>query len=542
MNYLLWLWRNSNDVRLNMFWRILAGFGQVVFGLWMVWLSRRFIDVTIRTGGKDDIFWACVELVLCLLSAVALRQAAAYHTVSAQIKLSNKLRQKYFNLLLRRRLYQDKWHSGDFTARLERDLSVVCDLLVRMVPQSVVTAAQLLGAFLLMWSMESRLAWALLLFTPIVVGCGKLFARNLRRMTLDIREYDTRIQMLVQEGMEHNAVLRSIDTQGTFGHRLGYLQEHLRKKVNRRAQFSLVSQTLLSITFGLGYLAAFVWGGLQLRSGVITFGIMTSFLQLVSQIQHPVVNLMGLFTGSIHASASIDRLNELDRLEVETESSLTEKLSLSSLYGVECRGISFRYKQEDHAVLHNFSHFFKPGSKTAIIGRTGTGKTTLFRLLLSLIEPQAGELYLYNDEVRVPISTATRTHFVFVPQGNTLLSGTIRENLLLANPQASDEELSRVLHIAMADFVFSLPEGLDTRCGERGGGLSEGQAQRIAIARGLLRPGSVLLFDEISSSLDEETEHQLLQRLSEACPDKTILFITHRPAVAMLCDESLSIC
>lgn len=542
MNYLLWLWRNSNGVRLNMFFRILAGFGQVAFGLWMVWLSRRFIDVTIRTGSQNDIIWACIELVLCLLCAVALRQTAAYHTVSAQIKLSNKLRQKYFNLLLRRRLYQDKWHSGDFTARLERDLTVVCELLVRMIPQSVVTAAQLLGAFLLMWSMESLLAWGLLLFTPIVVGCGKLFARNLRRMTLDIREYDTRIQMLVQEGMEHNAVLRSIDTQGTFGHRLGDLQEHLRKKVSRRAQFSLVSQTLLSITFGLGYLAAFVWGGLQLRSGVITFGIMTSFLQLVSQIQHPVVNLMGLFTGAIHASASIDRLNELDCLEVEVYSSLSDKLSHSSLYGVECRKISFRYKQEEHAVLHNFSHSFKPGSKTAIIGRTGTGKTTLFRLLLSLIEPQEGGLFLYNEEVRIPISTATRTHFVFVPQGNTLLSGTIRENLLLANPQASDEELSRVLHIAMADFVFSLPEGLDTRCGERGGGLSEGQAQRIAIARGLLRPGSILLLDEISSSLDEETEAQLLHRLSEACPNKTILFITHRPAVAMLCDESLSIC
>lgn len=526
-----------------MFLRILAGFGQVALGLWMVWLCRNFIDVTIRIGSMEDVFWASVELILCLLGVAGLRQGGAYYTVAAQIKLSNRLRHKYFNLLLRRRLYKDEWHSGDFTARLERDLTVVCELLVRMMPQSIVTAVQLLGAFLLLWSMESLLAWGLLLFTPIIVGCGKLFARNLRRMTLDIREYDTRIQMLVQEGMEHNAVLRSIDTYGTYGNRLENLQEHLREKVSKRAQFSMVSQTLLSITFGLGYLAAFVWGGLQLRSGVITFGIMTSFLQLVSQIQHPVVNLMGLFTGGIHASASIDRLNELERLEIESELQASENtLQSSSTYGVECRGVSFCYAPEKQAVLHDFSHSFKPGSKTAIIGRTGTGKTTLFRLLLSLVEPQKGDLVLYNDENRLPISIATRIHFVFVPQGNTLLSGTIRENLLLANPKASDADLARVLHVAMADFVFTLPNGLDTHCGERGGGLSEGQAQRIAIARGLLRPGSVLLLDEISSSLDEDTEQELLRRLSEACPDKTILFITHRPAVALLCDESLSIC
>lgn len=538
-NYLLWIWRNSKGVRLNILWRIVAGFGQVALGLSMVWLCRHFIDVTIRTGTTEDIVWACVELVLCLAGGVVLRQGASYYMASAQADLSNAMRRRYFNLLLRRQLCSDEWHSGDFTSRLERDIAVACELIVRSVPQVFVTFVQLLGAFLLMWTMEPLLAWILLLFAPVVVGGSKLFARNLRRMTHDIREYDTRIQMLVQEGMEHNAVLRSIDSQGTFGNRLDHLQENLRAKVDRRARFTMVSHTLIGVTFGLGYLAAFVWGGIQLRSGVITFGIMTSFLQLVNQIQHPAVNLMSLVSGAIHASASMDRLDELDHLKTESKSTASAQPQSLPLLGVQCREVTFRYAPEKREVLQGFTHCFKPGSKTAIVGQTGSGKTTLFRLLLALVEPQEGQLILYNEKESIPVSPSTRHHFVFVPQGNTLLSGTIRENLLLAKPSATDEELERVLHIAVADFVFSLPEGIDTRLGERGGGLSEGQAQRIAIARGLLRPGTVLLLDEISSALDEETERLLLQRLSEACPDMTILFITHRPAVATLCDEQL---
>lgn len=188
--------------------------------------------------------------------------------------------------------------------------------------------------------------------------------------------------------------------------------------------------------------------------------------------------------------------------------------------------VSFRYADGDSYVLRDFSHHFKAGSKTAIIGETGIGKTTLFRLLLGLIEPTNGQIELGGE-------------LCFVPQGNTLMSGTIRYNLQLAKPDATDTELETVLHIACADFVFSLPEGIDTELGERGSGLSEGQAQRIAIARGLLHGGDILLLDEISSSLDDRTEQELYSRLLAANPEKTILFITHRLAVSELCDEIL---
>ena len=211
----------------------------------------------------------------------------------------------------------------------------------------------------------------------------------------------------------------------------------------------------------------------------------------------------------------------------------------SETAGIRVENLHFKYATGDRAVFDGFTHDFAPGSKTALMGPTGIGKTTLFRLMLALIKPDAGTLTLYCGDRSQGVSPDTRTDFVFVPQGNTLMSGTVRFNLQLARPEATDEELLAALHTATADFVFNLPAGLDTELGERGIGLSEGQAQRIAIARGLLRPGSILLLDEISASLDEATERELFSRLFAAYPGRTMIFITHRPAVAALCDYTI---
>ena len=278
---------------------------------------------------------------------------------------------------------------------------------------------------------------------------------------------------------------------------------------------------------------------MQLRRGEITFGVMTSFLQLVSQIQQPILQMVNMLPQMFHAFASIDRLRELETVETETGEGRSPMMK--GTLGVSVQDVSFSYALGDRQILSHFSYNFHPGSKTALMGHTGAGKTTLFRLMLALVKPQEGTLTVYNGRDRAYISEYTRSNFVFVPQGNTLMSGTIRYNLLLAKPDASDEELRQALHTAMADFVLDLPEGLDTECGERGGGLSEGQAQRIAIARGLLRPGSVLLLDEISASLDEQTEHELYRRLFVAYPNKTMIFITHRTVVCELCDQVIKL-
>ena len=526
MRYLSWLWRNSRGIRWNTAVRVVTGIGQVAFGLLMVWLSRRFIDDTIRRGSADDVLTMVGWLVLTVVGGVVLRQVGYWLTTSASVRQTNALRLRIFSCLFRRKLYDgEELHSGDVTSRLAKDIEQVAEVCNETLPQMVITMIQLCGAFLLMRWFDARLAWALLLLTPMAIVSGKLIAKRLKQMTLDIRQDESRIQMQVQEGMEHNAVLRSLGSEQWVTSRLDSMQRRLRGNVMRRMRFTVITRLIIGCVFGLGYLMAFVWGGIGLRNGTITFGVMTSFLQLVGMIQHPILQLLNMVPGVIHATASIDRREELAQADGPAVSPGSEtNVQTHCAPGIRFRDVSFRYAKGDREILSHFTHEFAAGSKTAIMGETGIGKTTLFRIVLGFIKPTSGE-------------TEVGGELCFVPQGNTLMSGTIRYNLLLAKPDATEEELREALHTACADFVLDLPNGLDTELGERGSGLSEGQAQRIAIARGLLHGGDILLLDEISSSLDEDTERELYQRLFTKHPDKTILFITHHSSIGMLCKD-----
>lgn len=538
MKYWSWIWRNTQGIRWNTAVRIVAGTAQVALGLMMVWLSRRFIDETIRTGTTRDVTVMVIWLVLTVVGGVLLRQVYFLLTTRAGIHQTNTIRLRMFSSLFRRQLYDDKEiHSGDISSRLTKDIEVVSETTTDTLPQMCITCIQLVGAFMLLHYFDRWLAWALLIMTPLAILMAKFIGRKLRQMTLDIRQDESRIQMQVQEGMENNAVLRAMGSQEWMTGRLDTAQQKLKGNIMRRTHFTIMIRIILGSAFGLGYLLAFVWGGLQLRNGAITFGIMTSFLQLVGQIQHPVMQLLNLVPQVIHSTASIDRLAELESNAVADTGTLHP-----TLRGIKFENVNFRYSGGDRQILTGFSHDFRPGTKTALMGETGIGKTTLFRLMLGFISPDIGCITLYGtDGSTMHAGAETRPDFVFVPQGNTLMSGTIRFNLQVANPEASDQQLKEVLHTACADFVLELPDGLDTQLGERGSGLSEGQAQRIAIARGLLRPGSILLLDEISSSLDPETETELYRRLFQTYPGKTMIFITHRTAVTTLCDSTLTL-
>ena len=536
MKYVTWLWLNMRGIRWNTAMRVIIGIGQVGLGLMMVWLSRVFIDKTIRSGSAEDVMQMVLWLVITVVGGVVLRQVYYYMTTTANVRQTNMLRLRIFSRLFHRQLFGDKtMHSGDITSRLAKDIDTVSSVTTDSIPQMSVTMIQLCGAFLMMRWFDACLAWALLILTPVAIIFGKLIARKLRKMTLDIRQDESKIQMQVQETMEHNAVLRSLGSEQWVTERLDTMQQRLQGNVMRRTRFTVITRLIMGCVFGLGYLMAFVWGGIGLRNGTITFGVMTSFLQLVGMIQHPILQMLNMVPGIIHATASIDRLEELDQTEQEftTEGRTPEK----EVPGIRFNNTSFHYADGDRLVVDHFSHDFKAGSKTAIMGETGIGKTTLFRLLLGFIKPTEGSITLYTNDREHMIDIQTRPNFVFVPQGNTLMSGSIRYNLQLAKPDATDDELLAVLHTACADFINDLPQGLSTELGERGKGLSEGQAQRIAIARGLLCPGNILLLDEISSSLDGPTEQELYKRLFTNCKEKTMLFITHRKTVSELCDE-----
>jgi ABC-type multidrug transport system fused ATPase/permease subunit len=361
----------------------------------------------------------------------------------------------------------------------------------------------------------------------------------MRGMTKDVRESDSRIHAVMQESLQNKLVIKTLEQDGEVLEKLDGLQDTLETQVIRRTRFSIGTRAVVSAGFATGYLTAFLWGVFRIASGKITFGVMTAFLQLVGRVQRPITDIARMIPGMVGAITSGERLMELEELPMEeTPNPILSK----GTAGARLENVTFRYPDGDRNILEHFSADFPPHSTTAILGETGAGKTTLIRLLLALVKPSEGSVEIYDQAGSIgPASPDTRCNFVYVPQGNTLFSGTIRDNLLLGDSTVTDEEMWRVLDMACADFVRRLPQGLDTPCGEGGGGFSEGQAQRITIARSLLRPGSILLLDESTSALDVETEQELLRRISEGERGKTLIFITHRPSVTDYCDRIIKI-
>jgi ABC-type multidrug transport system fused ATPase/permease subunit len=326
--------------------------------------------------------------------------------------------------------------------------------------------------------------------------------------------------------------------------RLDDLQKDVMDNTIRRLNYNAGARSFLRIGFMAGYAAAFLWGVFGIKSGAVTFGMMTAFLQLVGQVQRPIADISRHIPAFIHSLTSVERILELTDLPLEAAG---EDIVFTDAPGIRLEDVSFAYTDvpegvASQLVLEHFSYDFKPSSVTAVMGVTGAGKSTLTRLILALLHPSRGSIVLYSGDRSVPVSPATRCNFRYVPQGNSLMSGTVRDNLLLANPSASEEEMKEALHLAVADFVFDLRDGLETVCSEKGSGLSEGQAQRIAIARALLHPGGVLILDEATSALDRDTEDELLRRLSQKISGgKTILWITHRESVTSIADAVLRI-
>ena len=537
--YIRWYWQQTYGIRARLLTRIATGLIQVGLGLLLVWLSRRFIDVSIW---KDDMARDIAVLFAVVALLVVMRQTVFYLTNITDTLLQNAMRQRLFRLVMGRKMYAGTaaLHSGDVCQRLEQDVLAVSTIVTTVLPGMVVTLVQLVCAFLLMHFFDSWLAWSLLLSTPIVIVCAKYLSHKLKQMSLEIRKEESDIQKTIQESVEQSLAIKVLQGESVMRGRLQEKQSRLEKLVRRRVRFTLISRLLLGLSFSFGYFGAFVYGGIQLRNGVVTIGVMTAFLQLVSQIQTPILTLLGMIPQLIHSTASVDRMAEVEHLE--QEESLSSALSQTNgNIGIRLEGITYSYPDSQKTILDSFTHDFKPGTSTALLGETGRGKTTLLRIISGLAIPQEGTVSLYEANNREITGAEMRRHIVHVTQGNTLMSGTIRANLLLAKPEATEEELNKALHTAVADFVFHLPQGIDTVIGEHAARLSEGQAQRIAIARGLMKEGKVMLLDEISSALDTETERELLSRLSREYPGRTIVCVTHRPEAAKACGEILTL-
>ena len=528
----IWLWNASGGFRLAIAGCALTGTLHVGVSLYFVYVCKHLIDIA--TGVSEDHLTTYIaSLVLCLVLQLLLSIIRSRLAARTEIRLRNELhRRLYVHLMGSCWSGRDTLHTGDVLNRLEEDVVTLTDALCRTIPAVFITLMQLCGALWFLAQLDIRLTGILVFIMPIALLLSKSYVRKMRRMSRDIRDTDSLIQSHLQENLQHRILIRTLEYTAQSVIRLVTLQGTLQNKIMHRTDLSVFSRSMVQIGFMTGYAVAFLWGVFGLQNGTVTFGMMAAFLQLVAQIQRPMVNLSRQIPAFIRVFTSTERLAELADLPQEQQGS---PVRLSGTLGIRIRNLAYAYPGSKRKVLDGFTYDFMPGSLTAIVGETGVGKSTLIKLILALFQPDEGEIRFYNKEQEVTASPLTRCNLSYVPQGNTLVSGTIRDNLLMGNPNATEEELRSVLRTAAADFVFSLPEGMNTLCGERGSGLSEGQAQRIAIARGLLRPGGILLLDEPTSSLDNETEQLLLQRLSERLEEKTLILISHRETITRLC-------
>lgn len=564
---LKWLLQTSKSYRLQALINVLVGLLGVALDFGFILSTKLAIDIA--TGRSDSsLNLATAFLIGIMLSQIALGFAKRWIAALLGVKAQNRMQQRLF-----RRLMESEWrglerrHSGDILNRLERDVRDVTTTLTETIPSVFCISVRFLAAFFYLFSMDQRLALIVAVIAPIFALLSRIYVKKMRSITSEVRETDSKVQSILTESIQHRMVLKTLERTGTMSDKLADTQAVLRQQVRHRTLFSSTSATLLHMGFGASYLITFIWGANRLYEGTITYGMMVAFTQLVGQIQMPFRDMTRFIPALIGALTASERLIELEDAPLEEQG---EPILFPEGAGIRITDVSYAYDSQKRTILDHLTYDFTPGSTTAIMGETGVGKTTLIRLILALLKPQSGKVELYGKgpqsgkveqygkgpqtdlgwqnttsasatEVCVPASPLTRCNLVYVPQGNTLFSGSIRDNLLLGNPKASEEQMKEALHLSCADFVLSLPDGLDSMCGEMGVGLSEGQAQRISIARALLREGNILLLDEATSALDIETEQQLLQNLHHKKSGQTVIFITHRTAVIEHCDQVLKL-
>ena len=534
---LRWLWQAARGNRLQATLNASIDLVQVGVSLAQVWAVQNAIDVA-AGNIHGNIYWAVAIMGVLILGNFGLNISSIWVRNILGIRAQNHMQQHLIDRILRSEWHgKESHHSGDVLNRLEIDVSTVMTFLTETIPSTLSTMAMFLGAFIYLFLMDHILAIITVAIIPVFILLSKIYIRSMRQLTRKVRSSDSQVQSVMQETIQHRMLIKTLESDETMVERLEDTQSELRHNVVKRTVFSVFSNLILNFGFALGYLVAFLWAALRMANHTLTFGKMTAFLQLVARIQNPARSLTKLIPAFVSVFTAAERLMELEDNPLEEQGA---SIWMNAPCGVKIENATYAYDKSEGDVIENLTFDFKPGSSTAVIGETGAGKTTLVRLILALIKPQKGNVTIYNNKSYHELSALTRCNFVYVPQGNTLMSGTIRDNLRLGSLDATENEMRDALTKSCAEFVFDLPNGLDTRCGEVGSGLSEGQAQRIAIARALLRNRQIMLFDEATAALDPDTERQLLQNII-ADNSKTIIFITHRMAVVDYCDQKLQI-
>ncbi len=529
-----------------------------VIGIYNVTVSKSLIDSAISGDSDATIRWLIIMLSITLISMLS-SPVTSFMSTHSSTKLTQNIQRKiYQHIQCSDWLEQSKFHSVSLLTRVTSDVSNISSAILGTIPSLVSLTVTLVGSFYTLISWAPSIAFAAVFIGPFLILVGKYFSRKLKDLYKEAQEEDVKYRSFMQESIQNIMIVKTFCMEKINMHRLVEIQNNKYKIAMRNTKLSVMTSMSMSFCSSIAYFTIFTWGVLNIAKGVSTYGTFTGMLQLYSKVQAPFSSLASMIPGLISTIAAAERLMEIEAIPVEKMADEKELDDIGSLEvaldsisskvsstfnkpNIVFDNVSFAYKANNN-ILNNINLTIDAGETIAFVGPSGEGKTTMIRLILSLINPTEGNILLSEGNLVKEINRNYRELISYVPQGNTLFSGSIRDNLKYGNPYASDDEIKAALKNACAlDFVNELEDGLDTMIGEKGIGISEGQAQRIAIARSFLRERPILILDEATSALDPETEVNVLKAVRALPTKPTCIIITHRPSALNICNRIMKL-
>ena len=541
--YFAWLYKHVGRFKRDILLCLLLSVLAVMFSLLFVEITKIFMEA-VKRGEDFPLVLLVVSLTTIKCCDILCTELKVYLREKQTTQMNNELSLRFFRDLFASDVsYNERFHSGDSLSRLTTDVFNVSNCLIGTIPELLYAFVSLIATCVYLASIDAALTLVILVVMSVNIMFGRSYAKKLLPISREIRITDSTAHQFMQEHLQHHELIVTLEKTEFIWNRLKELQTKVYEKIVAITKLNVLVMTLVDGAVNISYIVILVWGIYGIQHGTFTYAELVVFLQLGGQIQVPFMQFNHNYPLLITSMASVERLMEFENLPKEDNS---HSVTFSLPVGIEFSNVNFRYKEDSRWIYRDFNHKFVPGSITAVVGETGAGKSTLLRMFLATLIPNSGSITFYETEngtlKNYAAGPRTRGNCVYVPQGNSLISGTIRYNLLLGKVDATEEEMRDALFSAAADFVINdFPDGLDTYIGEGGLGISEGQAQRIAIARSFLRPGKVILMDEPTSALDAETEKMFLTRLTNQVHDKTIIIVTHKKEVCKYVSEVITI-
>ena len=528
------LWRWSGPVRKQVALICLLSLIATLGSLAITLATKSLVDGATSTNesalwkyGTILVLLMILERILSILSAHIRNKTSADFQWKIQGMVTDSILGKEY-------AYLKGYHSGELTNRVFSDVSVVKDGILNMVPMLLRTAVSFIGAAVILITMDWRFVPVMIIVSIIGVIITVAFRNPMKRRHKRMQEAEDALHASTQETLENIRIVKASVSEERAVSSMDKHREHLSSEQIRNGKLSILMNQGMGSLFDLSWLLCYLWGCIKIFHGSFTYGSLAAMIQLVGRIQGPIANAVNLVSQAYGVVASAERLLDVIGLPDEETG-----VQIDDFNEIRLEKVNFQYEDSRDDVLNNINGTIRKGDFVALTGISGGGKTSLFQLLLGIYKPTSGSVTFINGETAVPAAKGTRGLFAYVPQGNTLMSGTLKENLTMFTDEASEGAISAAIHAACLDGLVA-EIGLDAKLGERGVGLSEGQAQRVAIARALLSNAPILLLDEATSALDEQTEAKLLENI-DAMRDKTVIIVTHRRAALAICDYTLHI-